>query len=151
MRWESGDPLNIVSERGTFNRDDRSALNTVDVVGNLTRGELQEQAYIRRTATGIFYFDPAQTHFTNPQAGTLGSLGLSSIFGPRYFNFDLSVLKRTRIRENLNLEFRGEIFNLFNTVNFGNPETNINSTNFGRITSLSGRPRLMQFALRLNF
>jgi len=37
------------------------------------------------------------------------------------------------------------------TVNFDNPETNINSANFGRITAIAGRPRLMRFALRLNF
>ena len=51
----------------------------------------------------------------------------------------------------MNLEFRGEIFNVFNTVNYDNPVTDINSTNFGRITGIVGRPRLMQFALRLNF
>lgn len=37
------------------------------------------------------------------------------------------------------------------TVNFDNPVTDINSTNFGRISSIAGRPRLMQYALRLNF
>jgi hypothetical protein len=89
--------------------------------------------------------------FLNPDAGTTGTLGLASVFGPRYWNFDFSTLKRTRITENTNLEFRAEIFNLFNTVNFDNPVTNINSANFGRITSITGRPRLMQFALRLNF
>lgn len=86
-----------------------------------------------------------------PRAGAVGSLGLSPIFGPGYFNFDFSLLKRTRIREEVNMEFRAEIFNLFNNVNFGNPTTSINSANFGRITTTNGRPRLMQFALRLNF
>ena len=61
------------------------------------------------------------------------------------------MLKRTRITENVNVEFRAEIFNAFNTVNFDNPVTDINSVNFGRITGIVGKPRLMQFALRLNF
>jgi hypothetical protein len=51
----------------------------------------------------------------------------------------------------MNIEFRAEIFNAFNTVNFDNPVTSINSPNFGRVTEIVGRPRVMQFGLRLNF
>ena len=161
MRYNSGDPLSLLSGRGTFNRDDRSALNSVAVAGNLTRGQLQELASVKTTSSGVVYLDPnlapgssgdaSKVIFLNPEAGTNGSLGLSSLFGPRYWNFDFSTLKRTRLTERTNLEFRAEIFNLFNTVNFDNPVTSINSANFGRITSIAGRPRLMQFALRLNF
>jgi hypothetical protein len=161
MRYNSGDPLSLISGRGTFNRDDRSLVNSVDVAGNLSREQLQELASVKTTAIGVVYLDPnlapgssgdtSKAIFLNPEAGTNGSLGLSSIFGPRYWNFDFSTLKRTRITERTNLEFRAEIFNLFNTVNFDNPVTSINSANFGRITSIAGRPRLMQFALRLNF
>lgn len=161
MRFNSGDPLSLLSGRGTFNRDDRSALNSVDVTGNLSREQLQALASVKTTASGVVYLDPnfapgssgdaSKVIFLNPEAGTNGSLGLSSIFGPRFWNFDFSALKRTRLTERTNLEFRAEIFNLFNTVNFDNPVTSINSANFGRITSIAGRPRLMQFALRLNF
>jgi hypothetical protein len=161
VKVASGDPLSILSGRGTYNRDDRSASNTVDVAGDLTRSQLADLLGVRSTPNGIFYIDPnlapgstnspSSVIFLNPQAGTIGKLGLSSIFGPRFFNFDLNVLKRTRLTETMNLEFRGEIFNVFNTVNFDNPETNINSANFGRITGIVGRPRLMQFGLRLNF
>lgn len=161
MRYNSGDPLSLLSGRGTFNRDDRSALNSVNVAGNLSREELQDLTGVRTTAGGVFYLDPnlapgtssdpSKIILLNPEAGTNSSLGLSSIYGPRYVNFDFSLLKRTRLTERTDLEFRAEFFNLFNTVNFDNPETNINSANFGRITSIVGRPRLMQFALRLNF
>lgn len=161
VKYTSGDPLSITSERGTYNRDDRSASNTVDVLGALDRTQLQALTGIRSTANGIFYFDPNlapgstsdpnSVIFLNPQPGTIGSLGLSSILGPRYFNVDFSALKRTRITETMNVEFRAEVFNVFNTVNFANPELNVNSSNFGRITSIAGRPRLMQFAIRLNF
>lgn len=161
MRYNSGDPLSLLSGRGTFNRDDRSGLNSVDVAGNLTREQLQDLATVQKTSTGVVYLDPnlapgtsndaSKVIFLNPQAGTNGSLGLSSIFGPQFWNFDFSLLKRTRLTERTNLEFRGEVFNLFNNVNFDNPVTSINSANFGRITSIAGRPRLMQFALRLNF
>ena len=161
MRYNSGDPLSLLSGRGTFNRDDRSALNSVNVAGNLSRDALRDLVSVKTTGSGVFYLDPnlapgtssdaSKVIFLNPDAGTTGSLGLASVFGPRYWNFDFSTLKRTRLTERTNLEFRAEIFNLFNTVNFDNPVTNINSANFGRITSITGRPRLMQFALRLNF
>lgn len=160
-KYSSGDPLSLLSGYGTYNRDDRSASNTIDVVGNLDRDALQNLVGIQTTSSGIVYINPnlapgstanaTQVIFTNPKPGTIGSLGLSSIYGPNFFNFDFSTLKRTRITENINVEFRAEIFNAFNNVNFDNPETNINSANFGRITGTVGRPRLMQFALRLNF
>lgn len=161
VKYSSGDPLSLLSGRGTYNRDDRSASNTVDVAGGLDRDAIQALTGIQNTPNGIFFIDPnlapgstadlGKVIFLNPQPGTIGSLGLSTIFGPTFFNFDFSTLKRTRITENINVEFRAEIFNAFNTVNFDNPVTSINSANFGRITNTIGRPRLMQFALRLNF
>ncbi len=161
VKFNSGDPLSLLSGRGTINRDGLSGSNTVDVVGGLTSAEIQALTGVRTTANGIFFIDPdlapgstsdaAKIVFRNPAAGTVGALGLSSIFGPTYFNFDFNALKRTRITETMNLEFRAEIFNAFNTVNFDNPVTDINSSNFGRITGTIGKPRLVQFGLRLNF
>lgn len=161
-KFTSGDPLSILSGRGTINRDGLSGSNTVDVVGGLTRKELSDLLGIRSTPNGVFYIDPSlapgssgadtsKNIFLNPRAGTVGALGLSSIYGPNFFNFDFSAIKRTRINENTNVEFRAEIFNAFNTVNFDNPVTNINEPNFGQITNIIGKPRVMQFALRLNF
>ena len=161
VRYVSGDPLSIISGRGTYNRDDRSASNTADLAGNVSAGDLRSLTGLQFTQNGVYYInpnlapsstsDPSQVIFLNPQAGTIGSSPLSSIYGPRNFNVDFSVLKRTRINERFNVEFRAEIFNVFNTVNFDNPETDINSVNFGRISNTVGRPRLMQFAFRLNF
>ena len=161
IKFTSGDPLDITSGRGTYNRDDRSGSNTVDIVGNLDREQLAALLGIQTTDSGVYYIDPnlapgstsdtSKIIFLNPQAGTIGALGLGSIYGPSYINTDLSILKRTRISENMNIEFRGEIFNLFNKVNFNNPNTSVNSSSFGRVTSIVGKPRIMQFALRLNF
>ena len=160
-KYTSGDPLSLISGYGTYNRNDRSASNTVDVVGSPDRDALQDLIGVQRTAGGIIYINPnfapgsssnsSDVIFLNPQPGTIGALGLSSIFGPSYYNFDFSTLKRTRITETMNVEFRAEIFNALNTVNFGNPETDINSPNFGKITNIVGKPRIMQFGLRLNF
>ncbi len=50
-----------------------------------------------------------------------GSLGRNAITGPKYVNFDFAVVKNTHLTERVNLQFRGEFFNLFNNVNFHEP------------------------------
>ena len=64
---------------------------------------------------------------------------------------DFSVIKRTPIRENMNLDFRAEFFNIFNFVNFSNPSGSLTSSAFGTIRSTEGNPRVIQFALKLAF
>jgi len=97
-----------------------------------------------------------------------GNVGRNVLRGPRQTNVDFSIIKRFPIRESKNIELRAEFFNLFNHVNFANPvsnfnaapSTSINSTtgqiigdpgDFGRITSTSNNPRLIQFVLKVNF
>jgi hypothetical protein len=50
-----------------------------------------------------------------------GSLGRNAFTGPKYVDFDLALVKNTRLTERANLQFRGEFFNLFNNVNFHEP------------------------------
>jgi hypothetical protein len=65
---------------------------------------------------------------------------------------DLSIVKFIPIRESLRGELRAEFFNLFNWTNFANPNNNIAvPSTFGRITSTSSGPRVIQFAFKLNF
>jgi hypothetical protein len=59
-------------------------------------------------------------------------------------------MKDTKLRENLELQFRAEFFNVFNHANFQNPEGDISSPNFGQILS-SGPGRIGQLALKLKF
>jgi hypothetical protein len=49
------------------------------------------------------------------------------------------------------LEFRAEAYNVFNHTNFSDPNADINSPNFGQITSQANTNRVMQFALRYDF
>ena len=97
-----------------------------------------------------------------------GNVGRNVIRGPGQNNVDFSIIKRFPISESKNIEFRAEIFNLFNHVNFANPISNFNAVpstsinpntgqitgdpgDFGRITATSNNPRLIQFAIRVNF
>jgi len=117
--------------------------------------------------------------FAIPKPGTFGNLTRNQIHGPKFLQQDLIVAKKFAITESANLEFRTEIFNIFNVTNFGNPPAQLPST-FGTgaaqtlqpgqpfSASLAGSAfgvvnrtveravglgtnRQIQFALRLNF
>lgn len=88
------------------------------------------------------------------RATNFGNSGVGIVFGPDQRNFDLVLIKRTPfswLREGTNLEFRAEFFNAFNTTQFSNPSTNVSSATFGVVSSTSVNPRIIQFALKLNF
>ncbi len=70
-------------------------------------------------------------------------------------NFDFAVFKRTTIAEKVGVEFRTEFFNLFNHPQFGIPGQGFNGSptgnGFGQVTSTIGNPRLIQFAMKIEF
>lgn len=86
-----------------------------------------------------------------------GSLGRDSIVGPDFVNTDFSITKDTKIMERFNLQFRAEVFDLFNHPNFGNPVLNASSPSFGVIQSTRfptgdfGSSRQIQLSLKLHF
>ena len=98
----------------------------------------------------------------------IGAVGRNILRGPRQKNTDFSVIKRFRVSESKNVEFRAEFFNLFNQVNLANPISDLNAVlasggsldangnivnpgSFGRIISATNNPRLIQFALKFNY
>ncbi len=99
----------------------------------------------------------------------LGHIGRNILRGPRQTNVDFSIIKRFRLTESKQIEFRTEFFNLFNQVNLANPISDFNAIlasggsidpntgqvispgAFGRIISTSNNPRLIQFALKFNY
>jgi hypothetical protein len=81
-----------------------------------------------------------------------GNLGRNILRGPYQKRFDFGLSKSTPITERVGLEFRWDIFNLFNNVNFANPSGDISDgTDFGTIINTIGGPRVMQFGLKLKF
>jgi hypothetical protein len=94
--------------------------------------------------------------YSVPAAYTLGDESATDpvLRGPGTNNFDVSLAKRTAITERFKLEFRGEIYNLFNRVQFGPPNNSITTAanpTTGFITTTVNQPRLVQLALRLVF
>jgi hypothetical protein len=92
-------------------------------------------------------------------ANLLGNGGRNEIYGPGLIDFDFSVVKDTHIRENVNLQFRAEMFNIFNHANFNPPLVNNvlfnqdGSSNpaAGALDSTSTTAREIQFALKVIF
>jgi hypothetical protein len=96
-----------------------------------------------------------------------GNAPVSPVFGPGQADFDMALVKETRIREAANVEFRLESFNTFNHTQLSNPATvgakapppgatlaqaaKALSPTFGPITSTSVSPRVVQLALKFRF
>jgi hypothetical protein len=97
--------------------------------------------------------------FTLEPVGTFGNTGRNTLRGPGFFNTDISLSKDTKITERFKLQFRAEIFNIFNHENFGLPNTNVFSASgnynasAGTITGSNAgtTPRQIQFGLKLTF
>lgn len=125
--------------------------------------------------TNLRYLNPAA--FAMPAPGTYGNLERNALKGPTFHQFDLTLQKSFRLTERMNIQFRSEIYNLFNKANFANPPTTLPSnlssssssqqpnvaystTNVGQFSVINatvgrtvglGTNRQIQFALRLNF
>lgn len=119
---------------------------------------------IQVTGSPMQWFANPTTTFAAPctTVGTVttcspGDIGRNSVIGPSFVNTDLSLIKNTRISEQVNLQFRAEAFDVFNHPNFGNPNLNVGTSNFGVITSTRfpngdfGSARQLQLALKLQF
>jgi len=94
--------------------------------------------------------------FTLPLQGTFGNVARGSLRGPYLRNVDTSLFKNMRISERWKLQFRTEIFNLFNHPNFSYPNEIVflgkdYSPSAGQITNTATPSRQIQFALKLLF
>jgi hypothetical protein len=89
--------------------------------------------------------------FANPVPGSIGNLGALYLEGPGNIGLDANLTKRVRVGETREFEIRLDAINVLNHPNFGNPQTNINSAQFGRITLPTTGNRQFVFNARLNF
>jgi hypothetical protein len=142
-QWQSGQPYTITSgvDNAGWGLGDNRAIRTgqpLEVPDSLTC-----------TAPCKIWFNPA-AFAVNPN-GTFGETLRGEFFGPNRQTVDLGLFKRFTFTNDINMQFRAEFFNLFNTVNFNNPNTTVSTAaTFGRITEAQD-PRIMQFGLKFLF
>ena len=139
---QSGSPFNVTSgvdtNRDGVNNDRPNQVGNPVLSGNRSRVVKIHEFF----NTSAFAQLPPDTPY--------GDVKRNSLIGPGYINTDFSAFKIFSLPKESTLQFRGEIFNLFNNVNFSNPIGVMTSPRFGQITS-SGSPRIVQFALRYAF
>jgi outer membrane receptor protein involved in Fe transport len=106
------------------------------------------------------WFNPAA--YANPAQGTFGNSGRNTLTGPRFFNADFSVGKAFALpREGMRLEIRADMNNVFNHVNYANPDANVGynkgvlaDTTAGTITNPAGfnsNMRIIQLGAHFTF
>ena len=140
IQSQTGNPVNIVTSNSSLNGVPNSV--RPDVTGP-----------IRIIGAVDQWFDPsvfiAANHF--------GNLGRNVVIGPPFHNADLSLVRNVQPGPRLHLQFRADVFDVFNHPNFGQPGNIVGSPSFGRITRTrlptgeAGSSRQIQLATRLSF
>ena len=125
-------------------------MTTSDQLENGDTGERANQVlpnvYGKGFTTG--YLNPAA--FSQVAVGSYGNMGVYTIRGPGTPEVDAALYRTFRIRESINMQFRGEAFNIPNDFLRGNPTASYTSANLGNILS-AGNPRILQFSLKVLF
>jgi hypothetical protein len=166
--WSSGNPLTITSPVKSVGTIQNTSLP--DIVGPFPKslGEVRVgDAYVSyfpgitsvlAPTGGLYGTDPnnlasfstnrnvvdasGRVLLTNPRPGKVGTLGTRWIEGPSAMQFDVSLAKRVPVRENVAFTFRVDAINVLNKPVWGDPEMNINSVDFGSITTATGNRKV---------
>ena len=140
VSYQTGFPITVTSGRDQANTGggfDRPIATGLDPV--LPRDQQTTERFFN---TDAFVMQPF---------GTFGNVGRNTLIGPRIFNWDASMHKNFNFTERYYLQFRFESFNAANHPNWGNPNTSVNSQNFGKITGTRTSMRQLQMALKFVF
>jgi hypothetical protein len=182
VTWRTGFPLDIFAGLSATNVDPGPAgdgspnlVHADQVLQTIAIYNPRNNQSINGTP-GNYYFNPAA--FSNANANALDALSQTNaaalvgqftegtfprngLRGPGFINTDVSLSKHLLFfGEKLDSELRLDAFNVFNHANFGTPNTDINSSTFGQVsttiggdgsTATANGPRILQVALHLKF
>jgi hypothetical protein len=167
VSWHTSPYKTFTSKRLTVNQ---VAKMMPVPIGNAVE-TIRRNIGVFRTPQGVFWINPellniavdARTGlatssrlkpglFRHPDAGEIGYLGEGMFKTPRFFQTDFSLIKKTRVSETANVEFRAEFFNFFNNANFIVAQANLDldSPQFGRIAD-TYPARLVQLTMRVTW
>jgi hypothetical protein len=144
----SGQPLNVIAGQ------DRAFTG----IQNQRVDQVLANPYGQKTLND--WLNPAA--FALPAPGTLGNFRRNSMRAPGYRTIDLAVSRLVPFGASRTMELRVETFNLLNTFNWGAPiagpiqggritDTNFSAGTFGRVTTIAGTPRVLQFGIKYGF
>jgi len=139
----SGSPFNVLSGKDTnldgIATDRPNSISDPRLPNSRSRAQKIQQ-----------YFNPAAFALITDPTVAYGTSPRDPLNGPGYIDTDLSAFKTFYLLRGSTLQFRGEVFNVFNNVNLGTPVANKTTGNFSAINS-AGQARIAQFALKLGF
>ncbi len=152
---ESGPPFTPVVSGNASGADE---INNATVQADTDRPSLASTTVYPGKQTPQQWVLPSA--FTTPSEFTFGNAGRNILRGPGLGSCDFSVLKNFRLAEIAKIQFRGEIFNIFNRANFDIPQNIVNAASFGQIFNTlqpvaglasggPGEPRELQLGLWL--
>jgi hypothetical protein len=154
-------PGNAVIQRANFNRNFNGDIYTSGSVSERLNGFFNTAAFLRSCPVGtvvagnfVACSNAGAGAVNNPSFDPLSPFGNTPrnfLTGPGQKNVDISLIKIIPFTERFRGEFRIEAFNVFNWVNYANPNNNISGANFGRIERASTGPRVIQLGFKLNF
>jgi hypothetical protein len=143
LDWSSGYPFTVSSGRGT------AVVNTTTTA--VYSGTSADIGQVVKTGSSVEFLSAAERGmFSTPDVGAYGA-GRNIFTGPGFFQTDFSLHKVFAISERLKFELRGEAFNVFNNVNFSQPNVTQTSASFGVISSTRVPPRILQVAAKITF
>jgi hypothetical protein len=152
---ESGPPFTPVVGGNVSGADE---INNATVQADTDRPNVAGRTFYPGKQTPQQWVLPSA--FSTPSAFTFGNAGRNILRGPGLGSCDFSVLRNLRLRESAKLQFRAEIFNIFNRANFDIPQRVVNAPSFGQIFNTvqpvaglasggPGEPRELQLGLWL--
>jgi hypothetical protein len=142
MTSRAGQALNVTS--GSDTNLDGNTNDRPNLIGNPILNSDRPRSQLVAQYFNTAAFGPL------PAGQLYGSAGRNLLLGPGAVDWDISAFKIFPVTEHQAVQFRADIFNVFNEVNFSNPNTTLSSGNFGKITAASS-PRVFQFALKYVF
>ncbi len=162
--YTSGDPLTVLA--GTDQSQTGNNLDRADYIGPTNQFGKTAPSSQRGGCTGVKHCKPwlNTALFAKPTTGNYGTAGKGTWRGPNLWNVDTGLIKNIypfASRENINFQFRGEFFNLFNHPQWSDPNVTFANGAFGSTRSTIGSAtgnvgttadyRVIQLALKMNF
>jgi hypothetical protein len=146
--WQSGRPFSVLAGTNSFN-------STVSSRANYALRDFSTKV---RQKDGVpFVFSDAQiAAFSLPAAGEYGNTDRNAFRMVPFFNMDAALIKRVRIRETINFEFRAEASNVTNKVNFELPAVSVLTPatlgrTLGTSNPVASAARIIQLGAKVNF
>ena len=159
--YNSGFPFTVFSGLGDAGSGSHTGneMDRADLVGNPFSGVVQPP-HAPGVPFTVQWINPAA--FAPNKAGTFGTSRRNQFYQPSFKTIDFSIIKNTPLSERVKVQFRAELFNVFNILNLGGADNSLSDPGFGTISSTAfaqygnpglgpGEPFNAQFALKIIF